>query len=165
MEATCLRSSSLLPLPFLPAGKSQCTRTGLLHRRTMPRRSSSASTGTTGLVVVAAARDNREGPSRSVVDESLIVLRKRIHEMKMVERNYEPPQEWMHWEKQCYASYDDHVCNMVGCLQSCLMNTRPSVALSALLLFAVSVPASTAMILLRFMEVANGVLSTVHHFA
>ncbi|CAN6700360.1 unnamed protein product [Malus baccata var. baccata] len=150
MEATCLCSSSLLPLPFLPVGKSQYTRTGLLHRRTMPKRSSSASAGTTGLVIVAAARDNREGPWRSVVDESLIVLRKRIHEMKM--------------EKQCYASYDNHVCNMVGCLQSCLMNTRPSVALSVLLLFAVSVPASTAMILLRFMEVANGVLSIIHHF-
>ncbi|TQD89647.1 hypothetical protein C1H46_024782 [Malus baccata] len=164
MEATCLCSSSLLPLPFLPAGKSQYTRTGLLHRRTMPKRSSSASAGTTGLVIVAAARDNREGPWRSVVDESLIVLRKRIHEMKMVERNFEPPQEWMHWEKQCYASYDNHVCNMVGCLQSCLMNSRPSVALSVLLLVAFSVPASTAMILLRFIEVANGVLFTIHHF-
>lgn len=112
------------------------------------------------MVVVAATRDHYGG--RSTVDESLIVLRKRIHEMKMVERNYEPPQHWMHWEKQCYASYDEYICNLVGCLQSYLMNTRPSLALSMMLLVTVSVPASTVMILLRFMEVANG---AVHHLS
>ena len=30
-----------------------------------------------------------------LVDEDLIVLRKIIHEMKKVERNYEPLEDWM----------------------------------------------------------------------
>ncbi|GKV14461.1 hypothetical protein SLEP1_g25341 [Rubroshorea leprosula] len=28
----------------------------------------------------------------------MIVLRKRIHEMKMIERNYELPEDWMDWD-------------------------------------------------------------------
>jgi len=40
------------------------------------------------------------------VDESMIILRKRIREMKMIERNYEHPEDWMEWEKQYYACYD-----------------------------------------------------------
>ncbi|KAL6982114.1 hypothetical protein U1Q18_023730 [Sarracenia purpurea var. burkii] len=38
------------------------------------------------------------GRRRGQVDENLIVLRKRIHEMKMKERNYEPPSHWMEWD-------------------------------------------------------------------
>ncbi|CAB4304221.1 unnamed protein product [Prunus armeniaca] len=157
MEANCLCSSPLPPPPFF-SGQSQCPKLGFGHRR-----SERSTARTAGMAVVAATRDHYGG--RSAVDESLIVLRKRIHEMKMVERNYEPPQDWMHWEKQCYASYDEYICNLVGCLQSYLMNTRPSLALSMLLLVTVSVPASTVMILLRFMEVANGALSAVHHLS
>ncbi|KAF3445260.1 hypothetical protein FNV43_RR14954 [Rhamnella rubrinervis] len=96
------------------------------------------------------------------VDESMIVLRRRIHEMKVIERNYEPPEDWMYWEKQCYGCYDEFVCNLVGVLQSCLMNTRPSLALGMIVLITMSVPASTAMILFRLMELANGTISSVH---
>lgn len=94
-----------------------------------------------------------------LVDESMIVLRKRVHEMKVIERNYEPPAEWMEWEKQYYASYDEVICNLVGCLQMQLLSTRPSFALGMLVLLLISVPASTAMI---FSHLVNGVLSTLH---
>lgn len=94
-----------------------------------------------------------------LVDESMIVLRKRVHEMKVIERNYEPPAEWMEWEKQYYACYDEVICNLVGCLQMQLLSTRPSLALGMLVLFILSVPASTAII---FSHLASSLLSTVH---
>ncbi|XP_050229663.1 uncharacterized protein LOC126678799 [Mercurialis annua] len=97
-----------------------------------------------------------------LVDESMIVLRKRIHEMKMIERNYEPPQEWMQWEKQCYASYDHFICKYVGFLQMHLMNTRPSLALGMMFLITMSLPISTVMIALQLMEAGSGVISAVH---
>ncbi|KAF8378639.1 hypothetical protein HHK36_029988 [Tetracentron sinense] len=95
------------------------------------------------------------------VDENMIVLRKRIHEMKMVERNYEPPSDWMEWEKRYYTSYDSDICEAMGLLQSLLMDTRPCVALVMVALITLSVPASTAMILFHLMEILNGVLSRI----
>ncbi|KAH8511334.1 hypothetical protein H0E87_008770 [Populus deltoides] len=91
-------------------------------------------------VVLASRRENSQEWLRygeSLVDESMLVLRKRIHEMKMVERNYEPPEEWMEWEKQCYTSYDEFI-------------------------FTMSVPASMVMIAQQLMEATCGVFSTVH---
>lgn len=110
-------------------------------------------------MVFAAGRDYRGG----LVDKSMIILRKRIHEMKMIERNYEPPEEWTEWEKRYYTCYDEYICQVVGLLQSYLMNTRPSFSLGMLALITMSVPASTVMIVLLLMEGANGVLSAVHH--
>ena len=76
------------------------------------------------------------------MDENLIVLRKRIHETKMAERNYEPPTEWMEWEKQYYTTYDSDIYKVVGVLQTLLMNTRPSAVLGLLGLLLFSVPTS-----------------------
>ncbi|XP_038685596.1 uncharacterized protein LOC119985379 [Tripterygium wilfordii] len=144
MEASPLCSSTLLP-SLSP--KLNCT-----------KRSS-------GRVVVAAARrgSSDQNYGSQSVDESMIVLRKRIHEMKIIERNYEPPAHWMEWEKQYYAHYDEIICNAVGLLQSQLMNTRPCLAIGMLAVISLSVPASTAMIVLRFLDVANGALSAIHH--
>lgn len=96
------------------------------------------------------------------VDESMIVLRKRIHEMNMIERNYEPPSDWMEWEKRYYTSYDSIICDAMGVLQTHLMNTRPSVALGVIALVAVSVPTSTAVVLLHLQELAKAVLAGIH---
>ncbi|CAN8293383.1 unnamed protein product [Cochlearia groenlandica] len=89
-----------------------------------------------------------------VVDENMVVLRKRIHEMKMVERNFEPPSHWMQWEKRFYGNYDATICDALSLLQSFLMNSRPSVALGTLLLILVSVPVSTAVIAFRILNMA-----------
>ncbi|KAI9170280.1 hypothetical protein LWI28_025485 [Acer negundo] len=97
-----------------------------------------------------------------VVDENMIVLRKRMHEMKMVERNYEPPAEWMEWEKRYYTSYDSIICEVMGVLQSCLMNTRPSMALGMLALVLLSVPTSTAMFSFQILEITKGILAGIH---
>ncbi|XP_057478711.1 uncharacterized protein LOC130766050 [Actinidia eriantha] len=97
-----------------------------------------------------------------LVDENLIVLRKRIHEMKMVERNYEPPAHWMGWEKNCYAGYDEFICEAVGILQAQLMNTRPGLVLGMMVLVGLSVPTSAALVLGRFVGMTSGVLAGIH---
>ncbi|CAK9152348.1 unnamed protein product [Ilex paraguariensis] len=97
-----------------------------------------------------------------LVDESMIVLRKRIHEMKVMERNYEPPAEWMELEKQYYVCYDEFVCKFVGFLQTQLMNTRPSMALGMLVIITISVPTSALVIVARLIEAAHGVLPGFH---
>ena len=91
------------------------------------------------------------------VDEEMIVLRKRIHEMRMIERNYEPPLEWMDWEKRYYAHYDSDICEAVGLLQNLLMSSRPSLAIGMAALVALSVPTSVFMVLSHLMQAAKGV--------
>eukprot|EP01018_Ginkgo_biloba_P027242 Gb_20338 [translate_table: standard] len=86
------------------------------------------------------------GPS--IVDADLIVLRKRMEEVKKEETNYIPPQHWMEWEKKwCASSYDSDVCAAVGCLQNALINTRPAIVIAVLCLISLSVPASLFLLL------------------
>lgn len=96
------------------------------------------------------------------VDENMIILRKRIQEMKMIEKNYEPPAEWMDWEKKIYGNYNSSICEAMGLLQSLLMNTRPSLALGMVVLVALSVSTSTFVVLFHLVEFTKRVLAGVH---
>ncbi|KAF3947395.1 hypothetical protein CMV_026464 [Castanea mollissima] len=96
-----------------------------------------------------------------LVDESMIVLRKRIREMKMVERNDEPPSDWMDWEKRYYTSYDSIICELMGLLQSQLMNTRPGLAFGMMALIILSVPTSSAVVLFHLIEFTKSVLARI----
>lgn len=93
-----------------------------------------------------------------LVDENMIVLRKRIHEMKMQERNYEPPKNWMEWEKKYYTNYESDVCEVVGMLQSILMNTRPCVAIGFMLFILFSLPTSCILILVSLFNVSKSII-------
>ncbi|KAI5677220.1 hypothetical protein M9H77_08170 [Catharanthus roseus] len=139
-----LISSPILPLrnQFPGAGKDQKTR------------ASGA--------ICAMRRSEADYGSGRLVDENLIVLRMRIHEMKMIERNYEPPTEWMDWEKSFYTSYDSMICEAMGVLQSQLMNTRPSLALGMIALVTLSVPISTGLGMFHLLELTRGVLAGIH---
>lgn len=86
------------------------------------------------------------GDNRKLVDESMITLRKRMHEMKQAERNYEPPTEWMDWEKRYHMQYGTDVFELMGILQGLLINTRPSMALGIMGLFIISVSTSTILV-------------------
>ncbi|XP_054776018.1 uncharacterized protein LOC129284532 [Prosopis cineraria] len=97
-----------------------------------------------------------------MVDENMIVLRKRIHEMKMIEKNYEPPADWMDWEKRYYTIYDSMICDALGVLQTQLMNTRPSLALGMIALLAMSVPTSSAFLLYHLVELCKLILGGIH---
>jgi hypothetical protein len=90
-----------------------------------------------------------------VVDENMIILRKRIHEMRMEETNYEPPSHWMEWEKRYWANYGSDICEAIGFLQSLLMNARPSFALGVVALVMLSVPTSMVVIIFHLMEMAK----------
>ncbi|CAN7026700.1 unnamed protein product [Brassica rapa subsp. trilocularis] len=107
----------------------------------------------------SSGKDHYYGGGR-LVDENMIVLRKRIHEMKMVERNYEPPSHWLDWEKRFYSSYDSVICDSVGLLQSFLMNSRPTVAITTLLLLLLSVPVSSSVMAFRLLDLLHLVLAT-----
>lgn len=106
----------------------------------------------------SSGKDHYYGGGR-LVDENMIVLRKRIHEMKMVERNYEPPSHWMDWEKRFYSSYDSVICDSVGLLQSFLMNSRPNVAIATLLFLLVSIPVSSTAIAFRLLDLFHWLLA------
>lgn len=100
-----------------------------------------------------------------LVDESMIVLRKRIHEMNMIEKNYEPPSDWMDWEKRYYTSYDSIICEAMGFLQTQLMNTRPGLALGLMALVAMSVLTSTALVFFHLVDLTKAVLPGIVHLS
>ncbi|XP_055801840.1 uncharacterized protein LOC129870999 [Solanum dulcamara] len=147
MSKSISTSSLLLPSPFsskrkLSRSSRRCTMLAILRRD-------------------AHEENHSNGSSR--VDENLIVLRKRIHEMKMIERNYEPPSEWMDWEKSLYADYDSNICDAMGLFQAQLMDTRPSLVLGMVGLIALSVPISTFVVLFHLLELAKGILANGLH--
>lgn len=75
------------------------------------------------------------------------MLRKRIHELEVAERNYEAPSHWSDWERRYYAAgYGSDVCALAGLLQTLLLKTRPGVGIGIVVLMAMSVPASAVLI-------------------
>ncbi|XP_030442424.1 uncharacterized protein LOC115664664 [Syzygium oleosum] len=129
-------------------------------------RTKKAATKRSDARVFASRREEYDGMDQYSgghhVDRDMVVLRKRIHEMRMAERGREPPPEWMDWEKRCYTSYDSIICKTVGFLQSQMMNARPSVVLGVATLVVFSVPTSSALALFRLAEVTRDILATVH---
>ncbi|XP_010243786.1 PREDICTED: uncharacterized protein LOC104587762 [Nelumbo nucifera] len=146
METASLRST-VLPSQSFPVKPQRWRRTAI--NEDLKRKS---------VRVFAGKRDY----GGRLVDENMIILRKLIREMKMAERNYEPPSDWMDWEKRYYTKYDSAICEAVGFLQTELMNTRPSLALGVLTLLALSVPVSTAVTLSHLIEITKWILSGVH---
>ncbi|KAG9160285.1 hypothetical protein Leryth_018935 [Lithospermum erythrorhizon] len=116
------------------------------------------------LQVSAIGRDAHDHSynNRGIVDENMIILRRRIKEMKMIERNYEPPNEWMDWEKKCYANYNVVICDAMGIVQALLMNSRPSLALGLALLIVLSVPFFSVIVVYQFFEFIKVVLAGIH---
>ncbi|KAB2090635.1 hypothetical protein E1A91_A03G139500v1 [Gossypium mustelinum] len=137
METTsslCNNHSLASPLPFRPPSKTVYTK------------------------ILASKRDahshNFDG---KLVDQNMIVLRMRIHEMTKSEKSYEPPRHWMEWEKEYKKSYYDlDVCEALGYLQYKLMETRPSFALGMALLLLLSLPTSFAIVLFHLMHIIKG---------
>lgn len=83
--------------------------------------------------------------SWSIVDANMIVLRKRISEMKAQEENYELQVEWMQWERNLYPSHQSNVLHAIGWLQFSLINARPSVGLAVLALTTLWLPTSVVL--------------------
>ncbi|KAJ3694394.1 hypothetical protein LUZ60_009874 [Juncus effusus] len=107
---------------------------------------------------------NRETNGRDLrltnIDESMLLLRKRIHDTKLAERNYEAPSDWSEWEKKYYIKYGLDVCELMGFLQAFFINTRPSLGLGLMGLLLISVPMSTVMVF-NFMTHAWNLIITI----
>ncbi|XP_059310281.1 uncharacterized protein LOC132061493 [Lycium ferocissimum] len=144
-------TTSILSTSFLPSKPFFSQR----------RRSSTNTRTILTLATRKEAHDQNYNNGRHV-DENMIVLRKRIQEMKMIEKNYEPPEEWMDWEKSLHGNYNSSVCEAMGFLQYMLMNTRPSLALGMVALVALSVPTSIAIVLFHLLEFTKGILAGVN---
>ncbi|XP_020218537.1 uncharacterized protein LOC109801819 [Cajanus cajan] len=93
-----------------------------------------------------------------LVDESMIVLRWRIKEMKRLEANEEAPYDWFEWEKRYYGDYDQHVFQTMELLQCYLMGLRPSVALGMLVLIALSVIMSSGVVFFHALVTAKSLI-------
>lgn len=142
MEATKFSSSKLVLRPVSPA-------------RPCPRRNT--------ISAIHRGTNGRDHWGKHV-DESMIVLRLRIKEMKMLDACNRPPSHWMEWEKQycLHCNYSKDVCEAVGLLQNYLMSVRPSLALGMVALVSLSVPISTGVVLFQAIEIAMRALSFLH---
>jgi hypothetical protein len=112
----------------------------------------------------ASRRDDAEfgcGSGR-LVEEGMVELRRRIHEMRAAERNWEPPAEWAAWEKEWYGgTYDADVCRLVAALQGLLLRARPGVGVGIVAALALAVPASALVLALHLLDASRGVLSSL----
>lgn len=89
-----------------------------------------------------------------MVDENMIILRMRIHDIKMSEKIHEVPMDWMVWEREYYQErYKSDVSEAIGFLQNLLMETRPSLAFGILALVMLCVSHSLFMVVLQFMNI------------
>ncbi|KAJ4960963.1 hypothetical protein NE237_020873 [Protea cynaroides] len=144
--------TSLLLLPNLPQPSSANFRhrkNGLRHRCNYR------------MTVLAARRDDYGG-GNGTVDENMVVLRKRIQEMKMMEKNQEAHEDWMEWEKKYYRHYNSDVCEAVGLLQTQLMEMKPSLVFGMVGLVMLSLPTSMFIVAFHLMEIAKWMLSRIH---
>jgi hypothetical protein len=97
------------------------------------------------------------------VDEDMIVLRKRIREIRITDESISEPSGWTEWEKEYYlTAYSSDVCEVIGLLQRFLMNTRPSLAFGTILLVLISVPTSFGFLLHRLFVMSGSVLAALH---
>lgn len=89
----------------------------------------------------------------------MVVLKKRIYDIKAVEAKHEAPTSWMEWEKGYFRSYYSDIFEAMGFLQCLLMETRPSLAIGMLALVVLSISTSTVVVVLELMDIVGGILS------
>ena len=115
----------------------------------------------------SSRRDEAEfgcgGGGGGLVDEGMVVLRRRIHEMRAAERNWEPPEEWAAWEKEWYGTYDADVCELAGALRAFLVSSRPGVGVGLLAVLVLAVPASAFVLVSHLLDASRAIISNLHH--
>lgn len=106
---------------------------------------------------------NNGGGGGRMVDEGMVVLRRRIHEMEAAERGWEPPDEWAAWEKEWYATYDADVCRLLGLLQAFLASSRPGVGVGLVAVLVLAVPASAFVLVSLLLDASRAIVSNLPH--
>ncbi|CAK9144757.1 unnamed protein product, partial [Ilex paraguariensis] len=152
MQTSSLHSLSLPPRPFSVHFPHRIVGLGQRKR---------AFNSVTALQRDEYSKDHNYG---RLVDSSMIVLRQRIHEMKMLEKNYASPPlcGWMEWEKRYYRDYHEDVFGAIRFLQSLLMETRPSLALAMVTLVLLSMFSSIAAVGFYVIDIGLGILAGIH---
>ncbi|KAL2235079.1 UNVERIFIED_CONTAM: hypothetical protein Sindi_1240100 [Sesamum indicum] len=154
MQTTSLQTL-LLPPPF--SGNF----TTSPKRQPSPRKTTSLATSPRAIKRDANREKGRH--DHKLVDENMIVLKMRIHEIKRKEEELNQAIctskcSWMEWEKQwCKNNYESDVYEAVGFLQILLMNTRPSLVLALLALLMFTTSTSLVLVLRSFLGIANHV--------
>ncbi|WCJ25279.1 hypothetical protein M5689_007176 [Euphorbia peplus] len=119
--------------------------------------------GRSGVAVKAGRRGEESYWDSFNVDESMIVLRMRIKEIKMLEKSKsgddidgedDEMKQWMEWEKEYYENYNEDVCEVMGLLQNYLLDVRPCLGLATLAFVLISVIISTGF---AFFHLAMGI--------
>ncbi|XP_014511977.1 uncharacterized protein LOC106770694 [Vigna radiata var. radiata] len=93
-----------------------------------------------------------------MVDDNMILLRKRIREIEMLKTKGKASSDWNEWEKKYFQNYDSDVCEAVGVLQRVLMNTRPSFALATFALLMLTMSMSMLQLAFHLVGFAKGIL-------
>jgi len=120
------------------------------------------------LVIKAASSGEYQFGSgdRNIVDANMILLRKRMFDLKMQETNYKTPEDFMEWEKELYPAYHAQVFRAMEWLQYTLINTRPVVAITLLSLISASIPLSIIIVsaspVSRVGQITMALLSSLH---
>lgn len=91
------------------------------------------------------------GSESEMVDSNMLVLRRRIHQLRLRERwtaNGENHQDqWMEWEKSCFSSYRPDLSMMLDSLQTQLLDMRPSYLISLVSMLMAFLPAASILFL------------------
>ncbi|PKA63505.1 hypothetical protein AXF42_Ash005400 [Apostasia shenzhenica] len=106
-----------------------------------------------------------EGGGGGLVDENMVVLRRRIRELQSEEENFcdDRTAGWMEWEQRYYgSSYGSDVCEAVGLLQALLLSTRPAIAVGVGVAVAAGVPAAGVIIFVQIVGALGSILQGIH---
>lgn len=107
----------------------------------------------TSIVALKSDAYDKDHHNGRIVDENMVVLKKRIYDIKAVEAKHEAPTSWMEWEKGYFRSYYSDIFEAMGFLQCLLMETRPSLAIGMLALVVLSISTSTVDCCVGFMMI------------
>lgn len=108
---------------------------------------------------IHASRNNEEEDYQNIVDKNMVTLRRRITEVKALDRT----EECVELEKDyCYKLYDSDVCEILGWLQVHMISSEPSMGIGITLMLRLNVPTSVLVIMLHLMDAAKCILDAVH---
>jgi len=82
-----------------------------------------------------------------MVDSNMMVLRKRIQNIRIQETCFESPADWAEWERTAYPSYRADVCFMLSTMQSQLLTLRPGTVISIVSVLMAVVPVMSILFL------------------
>ncbi|KAH9534960.1 hypothetical protein CY35_17G029500 [Sphagnum magellanicum] len=127
VRAVIVPSYPMLMLPSLPLQSANVRQRAVR----LPRASVGHSRKQrSGMVCASGMAESESAGGSGMVDDNMMILRKRIQSLRAQEKFYDMPAEWMEWERNAYASYRADIGLLLSTIQSQLLTMRPGIALS-----------------------------------